>query len=287
MRLASFRHAGRTRLCIVVSDGVVDLAVADPALPRTLPALLAMGPKGLARARTACEGAAARRPLDPLALEPPVRPSKCLAIGLNYVDHVRETGRHAPEFPLFFNKQVSCIHPPFAPVHLPRVSDELDYEGELAIVIGRRARHVAPEQAPEVIGGYTILNDLSVRDWQRRAPTMTLGKSFDTHGPLGPWLVTPDEIGDPHDLRLRTWINGELRQDASTRAMIFNCFEQVATLSTVMTLEPGDVISTGTPAGVGMAFEPPRFLRPGDRVRVEIERIGHIENEVIPEPCNP
>jgi 2-keto-4-pentenoate hydratase/2-oxohepta-3-ene-1,7-dioic acid hydratase in catechol pathway len=167
---------------------------------------------------------------------------------------------------------------------MPRVSRDLDYEGELAFVIGRRCRHVPREHAPRVIAGYLVANDVSVRDWQRRSPTMTLGKSFDTHGPIGPWIVTADELEDPHDLLLRTWVNGEMRQSARTDDLIWNCFDLVATLSTVLTLEPGDVITTGTPAGVGAASDPPRFLQVGDRVRIEIERIGAIENEVIAEP---
>ena len=173
---------------------------------------------------------------------------------------------------------------PSDPIHLPRVSSALDYEGELGFVIGRRCRHVPKGRALEVIAGFLIVNDVSVRDWQFKAPTMTLGKSFDTHGPIGPWIVTPDEIGDPHALSLRTWVNGELRQDSNTKHLLYDCYDQVETLSTVCTLEPGDVLSTGTPSGVGMAKRPPRFLKAEDVVRIEIERIGWIENRVIVEP---
>jgi 2-keto-4-pentenoate hydratase/2-oxohepta-3-ene-1,7-dioic acid hydratase in catechol pathway len=169
---------------------------------------------------------------------------------------------------------------------MPRVSSLLDYEGELAIVIGRRCRHVSVEQAHEVIAGYTIANDVSVRDWQLRTPTMTMGKSFDTHGPVGPWIVTADELGDPHDLGIRTFVNEERRQDGNTREMVFNCFEQVAHLSEAFTLEPGDVIATGTPAGVGAARQPfpEGLLKVGDVVRVEIDGIGTLENTVVEEP---
>ena len=170
------------------------------------------------------------------------------------------------------------------PIQRPRVSAALDYEGELGFVIGRRCRHVPRDRAHEVIAGYIIVNDVSVRDWQRRAATMTLGKSFDTHGPCGPWIVTPDEIGDPHTLELRTLVNGEERQHSNTRHLFFNCFEQIETLSTVFTLQPGTIISTGTPAGVAGAMKPPKWLKPGDVVRIEIERIGHIESRVIDEP---
>ena len=186
---------------------------------------------------------------------------------------------------MFFNKQTTCVAGPFDPIHLPRVSPLLDYEGELAFVIGRRCRHVPRDRAHEVIAGYLVVNDVSVRDWQLRTPTMTMGKSFDTHGPMGPWLVTPDEIGDPHALELRTWVNGELRQHSNTRHLIYDCFAQVEHLSTAFTLEPGDVVTTGTPAGVGGAMSPPRFLRAGDVVRIEIEKIGAIENRVTEEPA--
>ena len=192
----------------------------------------------------------------------------------------------APEVPVFFNKQVTCVVGPGAEVHMPKVSTFLDYEAELAIVIGKRCRHVPVERAHEVIAGYTCANDVSVRDWQGRAQTMTIGKSFDTHGPLGPWLVTADEVGDPQDLRVRCYVNDELRQDASTAEMVFDCFQQVAHLSEAFTLEPGDVIATGTPAGVGLGRQPIRdnLLHVGDTVRVEIERVGELVNTVVEEP---
>jgi 2-keto-4-pentenoate hydratase/2-oxohepta-3-ene-1,7-dioic acid hydratase in catechol pathway len=169
---------------------------------------------------------------------------------------------------------------------MPRVSSLLDYEGELAVVIGARCRHVPVDTAHKVIAGYTIANDVSVRHWQIRTPTMTLGKSFDTHGPLGPWLVTPDEIGDPNALGIRTYVNDELRQDGNTSEMIYDCFQQVAHLSEAFTLEPGDVIATGTPAGVGAVRQPfpEGVLKVGDAVRVEIDRIGSLTNTVIEEP---
>jgi len=166
------------------------------------------------------------------------------------------------------------------------VSEKLDYEGELGFVIGRRCRHVPKERAREVIAGYLVVNDVSVRDWQARAPTMTLGKSFDTHGPIGPWIVTPDEVPDPHALDLKTWVNGGLRQSSNTHHMIFNCYEQVEVLSTAFTLEPGDIVSTGTCSGVGVLMKPRGYLKIGDVVRVEVEGIGYIENRVIEEPAD-
>ena len=227
-----------------------------------------------------------RHALDEVRLLAPAQPRKFLAIGLNYADHIAESGMQAPEFPIFFNKQVTCVVGPGDDVHMPRVSNLLDYEGELAIVIGERCRHVPAERAHEVIAGYTITNDVSVRDWQLRTPTMTMGKSFDTHGPLGPWLVTTDEIADPHNLQIRTFVNDELRQDGNTREMVFNCFEQVAHLSEAFTLEPDDVIATGTPAGVGAVRQPfpEGLLKIGDVVRIEIEGIGELTNTVVAEP---
>jgi len=270
----------------VVGDEIVDLAAAVPEMPREMEAFLAAGAPALERARSAARGGP-RLALREVKLEAPVlRPRKFLAIGLNYADHVAETGRPAPDFPVFFNKQVTCVNGPYDPIWMPTVSDKLDYEGELAFVIGRRCRHVPRERAREVIAGYLICNDVSVRDWQQRSPTMTLGKSFDTHGPLGPWLVTPDEVGDPHVLDLETTVDGERRQKSNTKQLIFDCFAQVETLSTVFTLEPGDVVSTGTCSGVGVAMNPRGYLKVGQRVRVEIQALGAIEAEVIPEPAS-
>jgi 2-keto-4-pentenoate hydratase/2-oxohepta-3-ene-1,7-dioic acid hydratase in catechol pathway len=285
MRLATFTQRGSQRIGVVADDGIVDLAEAEPRLPRDMLALLAGGSEALAMARAAAARRGPRLALADVTLDAPVpRPSKFLAIGLNYADHVKESGLQAPPFPVFFNKQVSCVVGPHAPIHLPRVSSLLDYEGELAFVIGRRCRHVPRDRAAEVIAGYVVCNDVSVRDWQLRTPTMTMGKSFDTHGPLGPWLVTADEVGDPHALELRTWVNGELRQHSNTRELIYDCFAQVEHLTTAFTLEAGDVVTTGTPSGVGGARKPPAFLCAGDVVRIEIERIGTIENRVIDEP---
>jgi 2-keto-4-pentenoate hydratase/2-oxohepta-3-ene-1,7-dioic acid hydratase in catechol pathway len=285
MRLTTFTQRGARRIGVVTDDGIVDLAAAEPSLPRDMIALLAGGSDALTTARAAAGRRGPRLALADVTLDAPVpRPPKFLAIGLNYADHVKESGLDAPPFPVFFNKQSTCVTGPYAPIHLPRVSPLLDYEGELAFVIGRRCRHVPRDRAAQVIAGYLVCNDVSVRDWQLRTPTMTMGKSFDTHGPLGPWLVTADEVGDPHALELRTWVNGELRQHSNTRELIYDCFAQVEHLSTAFTLEPGDVITTGTPSGVGGARQPPAFLRAGDVVRIEIEHIGTIENRVIEEP---
>ncbi len=288
MRLVTFRHSrlDGARIGVVAGDELVDLATAQPALPAEMSALLAAGDAALAAARDAASRGTLRVPLAEATLEAPVlRPPKFLALGLNYADHVKEAGLQPPAFPVFFNKQSTCVTGPHAPIWMPRVSTALDYEGELGFVVGRRCRYVPRERAHEVIAGYVVVNDVTIRDWQFKAPTWTLGKSFDTHGPMGPWIVTPDELGDPHALGLRTWVNGELRQDSNTKHFLFDCFAQVEILSQAMTLEPGDVVTTGTPGGVGIGMKPPQFMKVGDRVRVEIEGIGAIESEVVPEPA--
>ncbi len=282
MRLCRFaKPDGTAALGIVEGEEVVNLSAADlPAEPAA--ALDAVGPDGLEKAAAG----APRLPLDEATLLAPATPRKYLAIALNYRDHIEEMGMEAPEVPVFFNKQVTCVVGPGAGVHMPKVSTFLDYEAELALVIGKRCRHVPPERAHEVIAGYTCADDVSVRDWQGRAQTMTIGKSFDTHGPLGPWLVTADELGDPHDLAIRCYVGDELRQDARTSAMVFDCFQQVSHLSEAFTLEPGDVIATGTPAGVGLGRQPVRdnLLHVGQTVKVEIEGIGELVNTVVAEP---
>lgn len=284
MKLCTFLHSGAPRIGVVEGDEVVDLSSAAPELPHDLVALLAAGPAALARARNAAADARTRSPLASLTLAAPIlRPPKFLAIGLNYADHVAEAGLEAPKLPTVFNKQSTCVAGPHDDVHLPRISSALDYEGELGFVIGARCRHVPRSRAFEVIAGYLVVNDVSVRDWQLRIPTWTMGKSFDTHGPIGPWLTTGDEV-DPSSLRLRTFVNGQLRQDSNTKHLIFDCAALVEHLTTAFTLEPGDVIATGTPGGVGIAMKPPRLLKAGDVVRVEIEGLGALENRVVPEP---
>ncbi len=284
MKLATFTQDDVTRIGVVDGDAIVDLAAAAPDLPRDMLGFLEAGSKALHAARAALDGGP-RLPLADVHLEAPIaRPPKFLGVGLNYADHVAESGREAPEHPTIFNKQSTCVAGPTDPVHLPRASHVLDYEGELGIVIGRRCRHVSRDDAADVIAGYTVVNDVTVRDWQLRVHTWTMGKSFDTHGPIGPWIVTADEIPDPHQLRLRTWVNDELRQESNTKQLIFDCFTLVEHLSTAFTLEPGDVVATGTPSGVGIAMKPPKLLVAGDVVRIEIEGIGQIENPVIAEP---
>ncbi len=290
MRLVSFMDPGEPsvlRTGVVVDGEVVDLTDPVVALPGDMSDLLVAGPGAMEQAQDATHSRARRIPLDEVQLRPPVpQPAKVLGIGLNYAAHVAETGATRPEHQVWFNKQRTCVIGPGEAIEIPRVSEQVDYEGELAMVIGRRCRHVSASQAASVVAGFMVANDVTVRDWQFRTPTWTLGKSFDTHGPTGPWIVTADEIEDPQGLRLRTWVNGELRQDASTDDMIFSCWEQIEYLSTVFTLEPGDVLSTGTPAGVGTSFSPPRWLVEGDVVRIDIERVGTLENPVVAEPAS-
>ncbi len=284
--VGSGARSAPARAGIVVGDEVVDLTDPQVGLPGRMIDLLEAGSAAPERAGRAASTGAVRLALDEVRLLAPVpRPPVVLAIALNYADHIAELDRKRPEVPTFFTKLPTCIVGPGDPVEVPVVSDTLDYEGELAIVIGRRCRHVAASAAPEVVAGFTILDDVSVREWQWRAPTFTIGKSFDTHGPMGPFLVTPDEVGDPHRLQVRTWVNDELRQDGNSADMLFSCWEQIEHLSTACTLEPGDVISTGTPAGVGASFDPPRWMRAGDTVRVAIEGVGELSNPVVDEPA--
>ena len=285
MKLATFSHDGAPRIGVVLGDEVVALDTAAPQLPREMSKLLAAGSDALRAAGRTADAAATRLPLADVRLHAPIlRPPKILAIGLNYADHIAETGRDTPKVPTVFNKQSTAAIGPSDSIHLPRASTKLDYEGELGFVIGRRCRHVPRARAHEVIAGYAIVDDVTVRDWQAASPTMTMGKSWDTHCPFGPWITTADEVSDPHALGLRTWVNDELRQDSNTKHLIFDCFALVEHLSTAFTLEPGDLISTGTPSGVGIGFEPRRFLTAGDVARIEIEGLGHIENPVIEEP---
>ncbi len=214
---------------------------------------------------------------------PVPNPPRVFGIGLNYRDHAAETGREPPSIQTWFMKQSTSVNPPFGDVHKPVVSDALDFEVELVVVIGKRARHVPVERAHEVIAGYCVGNDYSVRDWQRATPTMIMGKGFDTHAPFGPWLVTPDEVGSLDELRLRCYVNDALMQDGCAGDLIFKIPDMIAHLSAAMTLLPGDVIYTGTPAGVGVARTPPLFLKDGDRVRCEIDRLGMIEQRIVNE----
>ena len=278
MKLVRFTHKGSTALGKAVGDMVFDFSAIAP--HGSMRQLLADFP----RLRPELESLAAPAiPLADVRLEAPiVDPQKFLAIGMNYKEHAKEAeaaGIPIPTSQLWFNKQVSCIAGPNDPIVYPAVSDKLDYEAEFAVVIGKRCRRVSRADARSVIAGYMVANDVSARDWQMRAPTFILGKGFDTHGPIGPWIVTDDEIADPHDLTLHLTVNGEERQRTSTGDMIYDIYDQIEYLSTVMTLEPGDILSTGTPSGVGIATG--RLLAIGDVVRTIVDGVGEIENRVI------
>jgi 2-keto-4-pentenoate hydratase/2-oxohepta-3-ene-1,7-dioic acid hydratase in catechol pathway len=285
MKLATFTHGGATRTGVVEDQKIVDLA-SIPGAPADMVALLEGGSAGLDKLRSSL-GSAKRLDLSAVRLEAPVlRPRKFLGLGASYKSHLVEVAHimQPPKHQTWFNKQVTCVNGPYDDIQMPKVSNTLDYEGELAIVIGARGRHVKGPAVRSMIAGFTVCNDVSVREWQMRAFTATLGKSFDTHGPIGPWIVTPDELPNIHKLALRTWVNGELRQDGSTSDLIYRFGEMIEELSTVFTLEPGDILATGTPAGVGGARQPPVYLQVGDVVKIEIEGIGHIENRVVAEP---
>jgi 2-keto-4-pentenoate hydratase/2-oxohepta-3-ene-1,7-dioic acid hydratase in catechol pathway len=270
--------AGPARLGKLVGDDVIDLSAAGGSMRRLL--------DGFADLRPALEAAEGpRHKLAAVTLRAPIDdPQKFLAIGMNYRAHAEEAaaaGIPTPKSQLWFNKQVSCIAGPYDPVSIPRASEQVDYEAELAFVIGKRCRHVAAADAFGVVAGYMVCNDVTARDWQFRSPTYTLGKSFDTHGPIGPWITTADEVSDPGALEIVLTVNGQERQRSLASGMSYDIPAQIAYLSTVMTLEPGDVIATGTPSGVGIASN--RFLMPGDVVRVAIGTLGAIENRFVAE----
>jgi 2-keto-4-pentenoate hydratase/2-oxohepta-3-ene-1,7-dioic acid hydratase in catechol pathway len=284
MKLATYLYQDTCHVGAVIDDEIVD-AGDNYTGPQGMTTFLQGGNASLAILQEAIESYKQRITIADVDLAAPLqKPAKFFGVVLNYADHIEETGRDKPEYPTFFNKQTSCIIGPGQSIHRPLVSDKLDYEGELGIVIGKRCRHVPRDKASDVIAGYLIVNDVSVRDWQARSHTWTLGKSFDTHGPIGPWIVTADELGDPHTLDINTWVNDEHRQSFNTRHLIFDCYYLIEYLSTVMTLEPGDIISTGTSSGVGVKMSPRGYMKPGDVVRIEIEKIGVLENPVIEEP---
>ncbi len=277
MKLATFESSNSGGLGVVIGDEVADVRRIAPQLSPNPVDILASGEAARAMVEAAVR-TAPRFKLSEVRLKAPVqKPGKILGIGLNYRDHAAETGREPPTTQMWFNKQTTAVNGPFDPVLMPAVSSALDYEVELVVVIGRRGRHVPRECAHEIIGGYMTGCDYSVRDWQRATPTMIMGKGFDTHAPAGPWITTPDEIGDITRLGLRCWVNGEVRQDARISDMIFDVPAQIEHLTKAFALEPGDLLYTGTPAGVGVAHNPPKFLVVGDRVRTEVDGLGAIE----------
>lgn len=278
MKLLRFDDNGTARLGVVRGD---DIVVVDGWA--SMLAIIAGGTEALADVARQRDAAARTVPLKGARLLAPIeRPGKYLAIGMNYARHLEEAkrlGQPTPSQQFWFNKQTSCIAGPFDDIE-PGVTQMLDYEAELGVVIGKPAKGVSEADAKTHVFGYVVANDVSARDWQRHSPTFTMGKSFDTHGPIGPWIVTADEIADPHALKIRCLVNGEVRQDSDTSQLIYNIWQQIAYLSTAFTLEPGDLLATGTPEGVGVGMTPPTFLKPGDVVRCEVEGVGAIENRV-------
>jgi 2-keto-4-pentenoate hydratase/2-oxohepta-3-ene-1,7-dioic acid hydratase in catechol pathway len=308
MRLLTFTFRGVTRIGAMAGDSdVIDLARAavvcgaEALSPADMLSLLNGGESAIDNARKVCSAATdliqrdrARATEEGVLfgisepgfrIEAPVpRPGKVLAIGLNYKDHAAEAKAEIPKLPVVFSKLSSCIIGPRRPILRPKVSKSLDWEGEFCFVIGKRARHVAAKDAKQYVAGYAIGHDVSVRDWQFHSSTWMMGKGFDTHGPMGPWLVTPDEAGDVDNLELKTWVNEDLKQHSNTSQLIFGVGAIIEYVSKAFTLEPGDVVFTGTPSGVGATRRPPQWLQPGDVVRISITGLGVLENPVAEEP---
>ena len=285
MKLVTFIHNGHSRIGALVGDGsIVDLNRANPLLPADMLAFLAGGSdaQNLAEKALASALPSAVVARSAVMLQAPIpRPGKILCIGLNYRDHAAESNQPIPQYPTVFAKYNNTVIGPGAAIVLPTVTEQIDYEAEFAFVIGRTARNVKAADALDYVAGYLPFNDVSARDYQMRTSQWTVGKTFDTFGPLGPALVTADEIPNPHDLDIQLSINGEVLQSSNTSNLIFSVNQLIADLTSFMTLEPGDLISTGTPSGVGSARKPQRWLRAGDVVRITIEGLGTLENPVV------
>lgn len=275
MRLVTIRTPAGTRAGRVEGDRVLELPYSDVGV-----LLGVVGIDGASGIEPVGEHALAGADLGPLVL----RPSKIFCLGLNYASHIREMGHDLPDYPTLFGKFAESLVGPRDPIELPAEAERPDWEGELAFVIGRVTRRVSVADAAESIAGYAICNDVTMRDWQRRTLQWLQGKTWERSTPLGPALVTPDEVDGGHDLLLRCEVDGEVMQEARTSDLVFGPAETVAYLSTIITLQPGDVISTGTPSGVGDARTPPVCLRPGQVVRTTIEGLGELVNECVAEP---
>jgi 2-keto-4-pentenoate hydratase/2-oxohepta-3-ene-1,7-dioic acid hydratase in catechol pathway len=287
MKLMMFEKTSGAALGLVEGTSVIDLAAADASLPKDLAALIAAGPAALGKAKAAAAKApaAAKLPLASVKAALPIaRPPKFICVGLNYALHAKEGGHPIPTYPSFFLRVPTSLTAPGAPVLRPKSSIQLDYECELTIVIGKGGRHIPEAKALDHVFGYTLFNDVSVRDFQRKTTQWTPGKNFDSTGPLGPWVVTADALPPgASGLRITTRVNGETMQDSNTSDMIFSTANIVATLSEFMTLEPGDIIATGTPSGVAHARKPPAWMKAGDTVEVEVEGIGVLSNPIVDE----
>ena len=284
MRIGTFQENGTEHLGVLVGDSVVDLSKAAPDLPRDLVALIHAGKNGFSAAERAAKNApaAARIPLAKVKFLPPVtHPGKIICLGLNYVDHAAEGGHAKPSYPSFFMRVATSLTAHRESIVRPPCSTQLDYEAELAVVVGRRARHVSEADALAIVAGYSCFNDGSIRDYQRKTGQWTIGKNFDRTGGFGPWMVTPDELpAGAAGLSIQSRLNGQLMQNANTRDMLFPVAETIALLTECLTLEPGDVIVMGTPAGVGHARKPPVWMKHGDTIEIEIEGIGVLSNPI-------
>lgn len=284
MKPVTFETAAKPRLGAVVGERVVPLDSAAHGLATEMVGLIAAWPEVEEMVRGIAEAGEGAVRLDQVHLLAPIRrPGKIMAIGLNYADHIAESGVETPKDQLWFAKAPSSTNGPYDAIEIPSASLLVDYEAELVAVIGRGGRHISRADAPAAIFGYCCGNDATERAWQHRAAQWVLGKSFDTHAVFGPWITTADEVADPHALPIRCLVNGQVRQDSNTRHLVFSLWEQIEHLSQAMTLEPGDLIFTGTPGGVGAAMNPRQFLKAGDRVRVEIEELGTLDNPCVEE----
>ena len=272
MKLAMFDDGAGPQSGVVIGDEIAPTGVAGTMLD-----IIAQWSSTESRVKHAAE-TAARAPLSKVKLLAPVaRPGKIFAIGLNYADHIAESKMEKPQTQVWFTKAATSINGPFDPIQIATDSAHVDYEVELVAIIGKRGRYITKAQAPSYVFGYCVGNDVTERMWQHRTQQWSLGKSFDTHAPIGPWITTADEVGDPHALGLRCFVNGEKRQDSNTKHLVFDIWDQIEHLSYAMTLEPGDLIFTGTPGGVGAAMDPRQFLSEGDVVRCEVDGLGAIE----------
>ncbi len=278
MKLATFDAGAGPQLGAVEGERITPLG---EGLPGEMTALIAAWPTVEGEVRRRAGAGAGALALDSVRLLAPIRrPGKIMAIGLNYADHIAESNLGTPEHQVWFSKAPTAANGPYDPIQVPKVSQALDYEAELVAVIGQGGRHISKAGAPAAVFGYCCGNDATERAWQHRTPQWVVGKSFDSHAPFGPWITTADEVPDPHALDIRCLVNGEVRQASNTRHLVFDLWDQIDHLSQAMTLEPGDLIFTGTPGGIGAAMKPMRFLKDGDRVRVEIDGLGALDN-----PC--
>lgn len=289
MRLFSYQdskgHDGVGALLKDSSDTFINLSGTDPLIPNRLQEII-QSQESLNRAAAAIQNSnAIKGKIDSITFKPPIeKPGKIVCMGLNYADHAKEGGNARPEYPSFFMRGPSSLTAHLSPILRPRVSDKLDYEAELAFVVGKKARHLTLENALDCIAGYSIFNDGSIRDYQRKTNQWTIGKNFDQTGAFGPWLVTSDELPLGCDgLNIQSRLNGKVMQNANTKDFLWGVAETIVLISECMTLEPGDVVITGTPAGVGYARTPPVFMKAGDICEIEIESIGVLRNTIADE----